>query len=113
MTIHRDMYKNNGEKMNKPNYTPMNRYLLVNRRPSKTKEVEQTVLLPEGYHKTESRYETVDVVSASPNCAFIDRVREGTKIVVLSNFLEDIEVEGHNYTVILENHVMGIIGLVG
>ena len=97
--------------MNKPTCIPMNRHLLVQRRPKAEADLEQRVLLPEGYKKTESRYETVDVISASPNCAFIDRVREGTKIVVLSNFLEDIEVEGHNYTVILENHVMGIIGL--
>ena len=98
--------------MNKPVYIPMNRHLLVRRRPKSETEPEQRVLLPEGYTKTESHYETVEVVSAAPNCAFIDRVRTGTNIVVLSNFLEDIEVEGHNYTVILENHVMGIIGLV-
>jgi len=98
--------------MNKPMYIPMNRHLLVQRQPRPEVELEQRVLLPEGYEKTESRYETVEVVGTAPNCAFIDRVRAGTKIVVLSNFLEDIEVEGHNYTVILENHVMGILGLV-
>ncbi len=98
--------------MNKPKYIPMNRHLLVQRRPKAEADLEQRVLLPEGYKKTDSRYETVDVLDVAPNCAFLDRVRQGTKIVVLSNFLEDIEVESHNYTVILENHVMGIIGLV-
>ena len=93
--------------MNKPAYIPMNRHLLVQRRPKPQEDSEQRVLLPEGYKKTESRYETVEVLNAAPNCSFIDRVRAGTKIVVLSNFLEDVEVEGHNYTVILENHVMG------
>lgn len=95
--------------MTKPEYVPMNRYLLVHRRPKRSIESEQTVLLPEGYRKQESRFETVDVVSVAPNCAFLDRVRAGSRIVVLSHFLEDIEVEGYDYTVILENHVMGVI----
>jgi len=112
MTIHRNMFKKPENEMNKPKYIPMNRHLLVQRRPKAEADLEQRVLLPEGYKKTESRYETVDVLDVAPNCAFLDRVREGTKIVVLSNFLEDIDVEGHAYTVILENHVMGIIGLV-
>ena len=112
MTIHRDMFKKTENNMNKPIYIPMNRHLLVQRRPKPEADLEQRVLLPEGYKKTESRYEAVEVLNVSPNCAFLDRVKQGTNIVVLSNFLEDIEIEGHNYTVILENHVMGIIGLV-
>ena len=79
MTIHRNMFNKTENKMNKPTYIPMNRHLLVQRRPKPEAELEQTVLLPEGYKKTESRYEVVNVVSASPNCAFIDRVREGAK----------------------------------
>lgn len=97
--------------MTKPEYNPMNRYLLVQRRPKKAVESEQTVLLPEGYRKQDSRFEAVDVVRVAPNCAFLDRVKVGSRVVVLSNFLEDIEVEGYDYTVILENHVMGVIGL--
>ncbi len=95
----------------RPTLIPMNRHLLVARRPKKEKVENAGILLPEGYKKTESPYEVVTVQQVAPNCAFLDRVRAGTKIVVLSTFLEDIEVENNNYTVILENHVMGVIGL--
>jgi co-chaperonin GroES (HSP10) len=109
MTVHVKMYDRSKDA---PKYVPLNRHLLVHRRPKK--EAESTgILLPEGYKKTESRYEVVTVESVAPNCAFLDRVRTGVKIVVLSNFLEDIEIAGHMYTVVLENHVMGVIGIVG
>ena len=95
--------------MNNQKYTPMNRYLHVQRRPRPVNDLEQTVLLPDGYHKPESRYETVEVLDVAPNCAFLDRVSPGSSIVVLSNFLEDVDVDGQTYTVVLENHVMGIL----
>ena len=110
MTVHAKMYDETSD--NAPMYVPLNRHLLVHRRPKK-EAPEAAVLLPDGYKKTEDRYEVVTVSSAAPNCAFLDRVNAGTKIVVLSNFLEDIEIDGHTYTVILENHVMGVIGIVG
>lgn len=109
MTIHANMY---GATTTTPAYTPLNRHLLVSRRP--VVEPEDTgILLPEGYKKTESLYEAVKVIQAAPNCSFLDRVGPGQMIVVMSNFLEDIEIGGHTYTVILENHVMGVIGLLG
>ena len=85
--------------------TPFNRHVLVKRTP-KTDE-EATILLPEDYMKTTNPYEVVSVVKASPNCSFLDRIPPETKIVVLSNFLEDISVEGTTHTVILENHIVG------
>ena len=85
---------------------PFNRHVLVERLP-KTEEDGPGILLPDDYKKTSNPYEVVTVVSASPNCAFIDRIPPGTKIVALSNFLEDISVEGATHTVVLENHIVG------
>jgi co-chaperonin GroES (HSP10) len=85
--------------------TPFNRHVLVRRQP-KTEE-ETGILLPDDYKKSSNPYEVVTVEAASPNCAFIDRIPPGTRVVALSNFLEDINVDGTTHTVILENHIVG------
>ncbi len=86
--------------------TPFNRHVLVKRLP-KTEEEGSGILLPEDYKKTTNPYEVVMVVDASPNCAFLDRIPPGTRIVALSNFLEDITVDDTTHTVVLENHIVG------
>ncbi len=85
--------------------TPFNRHVLVTRTP-KTED-DTKILLPDDYTKNSNPYEVVSVVQASPNCSFLDRIPPGSRIVVLSNFLEDINVEDVTHTVILENHIVG------
>ena len=87
--------------------TPFNRHVLVERMPTDEKEKTGGILLPEDYVKKSNPYEVVRVITASPNCAFADRIPQNTKIVVLSNFLEDITVEGATHTIVLENHIVG------
>ena len=87
--------------------TPFNRHVLVARVTNDTDEAAPGILLPEDYVKKANPYEVVRVLRASPDCSFIDRIPPETKIVVLSNFLEDIELNGTVHTVILQNHIVG------
>ena len=96
----------------KTKYTPLNRYLLVSRGTQQEEADdygEFQVLLPEGYKKPDSTYEQVKVLDVSPNCAFLDRVNAGSTIVVLAQMLEEIVIGDTTHTVILENHVMGVV----
>jgi len=95
-------------------YTPLNRYILVSRgaqqQPTQPEDDgEFKVLLPEGYKSPESTYEQVQVLDVAPNCAFLDRVETGTTLIVLSQMIEEIVIGDTTHTVILENHVMGIV----
>ena len=87
--------------------TPFNRHVLVAREPTNEQEDGKTILLPDDYVKKSNPYEVVRVIAASPNCSFLDRIPTDTRVVVLSNFLEDIAVDGTTHTVILENHIVG------
>ena len=87
--------------------TPFNRHVLVTREEQDTEEGGPGILLPDDYVKKNNPHEVVRVICAAANCSFYDRIRPGTRIVVLSNFLEDISVDGDTHTVILENHIIG------
>ena len=93
--------------MSDTTFMPFNRYILVKRPPPLESSDSTGILLPDEYKKTQSLYETVTVVRTSPNCAFKDRIKPGSQIVVLTNFLEEIEIAGDIITVVLENHVFG------
>ena len=86
---------------------PFNRHVLVTREEQGAEEDGPGILLPDDYVKKSNHYEVVRVISAAPNCSFYDRIATGSRIVVLSNFLEDISVDGATHTVILENHIIG------
>ena len=86
-------------------FEPRNRHLLVER--FEKEEKEQTgVLLPEGYEKTEA-YTVLRVLSTSPDCSVAPR--KGEKIVVPTHLIQDISVGEHNFSVVLENHIFGVV----
>jgi len=92
-----------GEKMN---FTPVNSYLSV-RSLEETDDDNSGILLPQDYRAVESPFAVVEVV----NCSGENGTLWGTglQIVVEAHMLRDIQHNGETYTVIKENHVIGIL----
>ena len=85
---------------------PTNRYLLVAITDT-TPEDEAVLLLPAEYRSVQTAYETVTVKAVAPDCNGTWTV--GDTLVVEGHMLRDIHVGVGAFTVILENHVVGVI----
>ena len=94
---------------------PVNRHLLVVPHNSEEKEeTETSVLLPEGYAPKKSRYGLATVVDIAEDCgsAFKSlRVPASEpKVVIIDNsMIEEVDVDGKAYSLVLENYVVGIL----
>jgi len=85
-------------------FEPRNRHLLVERIEKEEQQVE--VLLPAGYAKTDE-YTLLKVLETSPDCASVARKSE--KVIVPTHLIQDIEVEDETFSIVLENHVCGVV----
>ena len=87
-------------------FTPVNNYLYV-----KTVATEDTddvgILLPQDYRSVESPFAVVEVVNCSGESGTLWGA--GLHLVVEAHMLRDIEHSGKTFTVIKENHVIGIL----
>ena len=90
-------------------FVPRNRYLRIQRRPTTEETVENLgLVLPEGYETPKSTHEVVEIIELSPDTK--PSFQRGQKALVLSQMIEDIEAEGEVISLILENHIVGILG---
>ena len=85
-------------------FEPRNRHLLVEK--IQKKEEETSVLLPESYKKVEE-YLLLRVLATSPDCSVM--ARKGEKIVVPTHLVQEVDVDGQNFSIVLENHICGVI----
>jgi co-chaperonin GroES (HSP10) len=85
-------------------FEPRNRHLLVEK--IENEEEKSNVLLPEGYKKVEE-YSLLRVLSASPDCSVM--ARKGEKIIVPTHLIQEIRVEQEEFSIILENHICGVV----
>ena len=87
-------------------FTPVNNYLYV-----ETVDTEETddggILLPQNYRSVESPFAVVEVVNCSGESGTLWGT--GLQLVVEAHMLRDIEHNGETFTVIKENHVIGIL----
>mgnify|MGYP003116372016 FL=1 len=87
-------------------FTPVNNYLYV-----KTVATEDTddvgILLPQDYRSVESPFAVVEVVNCSGESGTLWGA--GLQLVVEAHMLRDIQHNGETFTVIKENHVIGIL----
>jgi len=89
-------------------FTPCNRYVLVERAREQDSDGEILIALPEGSFRNESRYEKVQIMAISAEVR--PPLAAGQQVVVLSHMIEEMDFgEGPSYLV-LENHVLGIVG---
>ena len=86
--------------------TPVNNYLVV-KTVEETDAEESGILLPQDYRAVESPFAVVEVI----NCSGENGTLWGTglRIVVEAHMLRDIEHNNETFTVIKENHVIGIL----
>lgn len=86
--------------------TPVNNYLWV--RPLEDGGTEEgSILLPQDYRPAESAFAVVEVVNCSGESGTIWGV--GLQLVVEAQMLRDIQHNDETFTVIKENHVIGIL----
>jgi len=93
-------------------FKPQNRHLLI-----QTKKQEDAdnsgVLLPEGYVVPQDKYVVATVKSTATDCKR-DNVynkllyQEGARIVVDGTMIENVNVAGEEYEIVLENHIVGM-----
>ena len=88
-------------------FTPVNNYLSVRTVEDQTEDTGITVLLPQDYRAVESPFAVVEVVGCSGESGTIWGA--GLEIVVEAHMLRDIQHNGETFTVIKENHVIGIL----
>ena len=86
--------------------TPVNNYLAV-RTVEDTDTEDSGILLPQDYRAVESPFAVVEVVNCSGENGTLWSA--GLQIVVEAHMLRDIQYNGADFTVIKENHVIGIL----
>jgi co-chaperonin GroES (HSP10) len=88
------------------NLSPVNNYLVV-RTIEDTDTEDSGILLPQDYRAVENPFAVVEVVSCSGENGTIWIA--GLQIIVEAQMLRDIQHNGETFTVIKENHVIGIL----
>jgi co-chaperonin GroES (HSP10) len=86
-------------------FKPVNRYILVEEKKEQSKE--SLIVLPEDYRPAEERYATVEVREVADDVRF--KLVPSSKIVVDKSMMEEITIGATNYSVILDNYVVGIV----
>ena len=87
-------------------FTPVNNYLYVKTVESSESE-ESDILLPQDYRAVESAFAAVEIVGCSGESGTLWGT--GLQVVVEAHMLRDIQHNGETFTVIKENHVIGIL----
>ena len=88
------------------NFTPVNSYLSVWSLED-TDDDNSGILLPQDYRSVENPFAVVEVVNCSGESGTLWGT--GLQLVVEAHMLRDIEHNGETFTVIKENHVIGIL----
>ena len=83
---------------------PLNRHLVVHKKPQKKKEKNSTFILPEGYESSIEKYSIVKVLDIAEDSK-LKGIKPGSEVIVETSML--FEVTGS--TLILENYVYGLI----
>ncbi len=86
-------------------FKPVNRYILVEEKKEEIRE--SLIVLPEDYQPIEERYATVEVKEVAEDVRF--KLLPSSKIVIDKSMLEEITIGATNYSVILDNYVVGIV----
>ena len=82
---------------------PVNRFLVVEVMAEQKKE--SGILVPDDYKQDRSTYSLVTLLKASSESEF----QSGSKLVVPTHMVEELNIFGEKHCVVLENHVVGIL----
>jgi len=89
-------------------FKPVNRYILVAPAAADEPQKESLIVLPDDYKPTEERYVAVEVRAVAEDVRF--ELDASSKIIVDGSMMEEITIGATNYSVILDNYVVGIVG---
>ena len=87
-------------------FTPVNNYLYVKTVAANETE-ESGILLPQDYRAVEKPHAVVEVLGCSGESGTLWGA--GLRLIVEAHMLKDIQHNGETFTVIKENHVIGIL----
>ena len=83
---------------------PLNRHLVVHKKPKEKKEKNTAFILPEGYESSIEKYSVVKVLDIAEDSK-LKGVKPGSEVIVETSML--FEVTGS--ILILENYVYGLV----
>jgi hypothetical protein len=89
-------------------FTPVNNYLYVKAVGKTADEVPDCqILLPQEYRSVENPFAVVEIINCSGESGTL--WDNGLRVIVEAQMLQDISHQGEVFTVIKENHVIGIL----
>ena len=89
-------------------FTPVNNYLYVKTVSEATEEAPDCqILLPQEYRSVENPFAVVEIINCSGESGTL--WGKGLRVIVEARMLQDISHGGEVFTVIKENHVIGIL----
>ena len=90
-------------------FKPVNRYVLVELLQKEQTETNSGIVLPDSFKPTEERHAVVAVLDWAKDVRFKNLLSEKSKVVIDRSMLEEINVDGSKYNVILDNYIIGIL----
>ncbi len=95
--------------MHKRNFKPVNRYLHIEVPEPEPPQTASGIVLPESFKPTEERYTIVCVMGWATDVRFNEKLEKYCKVIVDKSMIEQFQVEGKQYNVILDNYIIGIL----
>jgi hypothetical protein len=86
---------------------PKNKYMLVEKHSSKNDKQTASITLPEGYKMKIDPHSVVLLLDAEEGSRFAENI--GDLLVVPTNTIESISVEGQTFLMVSENVVLGVV----
>jgi co-chaperonin GroES (HSP10) len=90
-------------------FRPVNRYILVDIPQKQEPETSSGIVLPESFKPTEEKHMVVSVISWATDVKFENVLNINSKLVIDRSMIEEVDIKGKKYSLILENYVLGII----
>ena len=90
-------------------FKPVNRHILVELPQEKQAETNSGIVLPDSFKPAEVRHAVVTVLDWAEDVRFKNLLSEKSKVVIDKSMMEEINVDGSKYNVILDNYIIGIL----
>jgi len=90
-------------------FSPVNRYILVDIPQKQEPGTPSGIVLPESFKPTEEKHMVVSVISWAKDVKFENVLNINSKLVIDRSMIEEVDIKGKKYSLILENYVLGII----
>ena len=89
------------------NFIPYNRHILVDMCEEKQEEKNNIIMLPSDYERPKSPYALCTIIDIADDCEI--KLKRTEKIVAERRMLHQIDIEGQEFFLVMENYVYGRI----